>query len=96
MIDTTASDPNAIKKFPSTYTVPKQEWTSIQIIQTMDDVSIYMNNRLDSVHTFTPISNPDLIAKGRFVMFPKFQSSNDFNGNLSRFYYSKPAMTPTI
>lgn len=96
MIDTTASDSNAIKKLPSTYTVPKHEWTSIQIIQTVDDVSIYMNNRLDSVHTFNPISNPDLIAKGRFIMFPKFNDSNDFNGLLSRFYYSNRSMTPTI
>lgn len=99
MIDTTASSADTIKSFISIESVPKNEWTCVQIVQTIDDVSIYMNNRLDSVHTFKAISDPTLISKGTFVLFPEIQvndttKSVKFNGLISRLYYSNRAISP--
>ena len=54
-----------------------------------------MNNRLDSVHTFPTIETPTLIAKGELVMFPTFDNSNSFGGEISRFFYFNSVVDPT-
>lgn len=95
MQDPSSSNQNDVKHFHSEYAVPKQEWTNVQIVQSQTDVSIYMNNRLDSVHTFPTIETPTLIAKGELVMFPAFDNSNSFGGEISRFFYFNRVVDPT-
>lgn len=75
--------------------VPKHEWTYVVIIQSQDDVSIYLNNRIDKVFTFTPYTNPKLIAKGTLVLFPKIGTSGTFSGSLSRIYYWNRTLSQT-
>lgn len=58
-------------------------------------MSIYINDRLDSVHTFTTIENPDLISKGAMVLFPSFDGAGDFKGMLSRIFYWNRSISPT-
>jgi hypothetical protein len=56
---------------------------------------MYINNRLDSVHTFETIKTPDRIAKGTMVLFPTFPESDKFKGSLSRIYYWSRNATPS-
>lgn len=88
MQDPSSGDSKAMKRCVSRGVVAKNEWTHVVVIQSQDDVSIYINNRIDKVFTFTPYTNPKLIAKGPIVLFPKIQrSSGNFSGKLSRIYY---------
>ena len=84
--DSESSDKDALKVFHSKYPIPKKEWTNIQIVQSQQDVSIYLNNKLDSVHTFAPYQNPDMISKGEIVLFPVIDNSNVFQGSISRVF----------
>lgn len=95
MQDPTSGDPTVVMSHSSQYTVPKHSWTCVQIIQTQTDVSMYINDRLDSVHTFQSIENPDLISKGSIVLFPSMDGAGDFNGMLSRIYYWNRQISPT-
>lgn len=93
MQDPSSSNSQDVKRFQSVYTIPRKQWTNVQIVQTQNDVSIYLNNKLDSVHTFPDIESPDLIAKGPIVLFP--EGKDEFNGVLSRIYYWNRSISPS-
>ena len=95
--DTSSQNKNAISTFKSSNVIPRNEWTLIQVVQSQDDISIYVNSKLDSVHTFKPIQDPELISKGRLVLFPVYpEDSIQFNGLLSRIYYFNRGVSASV
>ena len=95
--NTTSNSRTSTSTFNSSATIPRNEWTLIQVVQSQDDISIYINSKLDSVHTFKPIQDPEIISKGRIVLFPTFtEDSIQFNGLLSRIYYFNHGVSVSV